>query len=487
MIKKLIVILIGVCCCMSAMAQQTRDEIQRRQRQLQQELNDLNNTLNQIKKTRKQSVGELVLIQRKIRTRQELVDNINHEITAINTDIAQNIKTINQSKKQLDTLKLNYAHSLAFAYKNRNSYDNLNFIFSAQSFNDAIKRITYLKSYRRYRENQVADIRSLQAKLQKQINTLNGNKVNKNTALTNQNTQLVALETDKKDKDQSILQLKSQEGELAVEINKKNKQRLEFKNALRKIINQEIAEENARQAKIAKQKADAIRQQEAARRKAAQDEENARQRQLAEERAAAALAKQNTQKPAAEKEAEPKREVAVVKPHQPEPKIEVQNTRPQSQPRTSTRSYSVLETNREDLVQSLDFEKNKGGLPWPAEGYISTPYGNHTVPGTSLQDYNPGIDIALPVGGAVHSVASGDVTRVIDLDGSVMVTIRHGKYFTAYSNLSRANVSRGQKVNAGTVIGAAGASSDGQGGSITFMITDDNGTNLNPERWLRHR
>ncbi len=71
----------------------------------------------------------------------------------IDNDIFSNNREIYRLTKEIDTLKVQYAKTIEYAYKNRSSYDMLNFIFSAVSFNDAIKRIAYLKSYREYREH----------------------------------------------------------------------------------------------------------------------------------------------------------------------------------------------------------------------------------------------------------------------------------------------------------------------------------------------
>ncbi len=75
-------------------------------------------------------------------------------------------------KAELDTLKIQYAQSIVFAYKNRSSYDFLNFIFSANTFNDALRRIEYLKSYRAYREERAENIRNTQQLLQAKIDGL---------------------------------------------------------------------------------------------------------------------------------------------------------------------------------------------------------------------------------------------------------------------------------------------------------------------------
>jgi murein hydrolase activator len=64
------------------------------------------------------------------------------------------------------------------------------------------------------------------------------------------------------------------------------------------------------------------------------------------------------------------------------------------------------------------------------------------------------------------------------------VVIRHGKYFTTYSNLSSVSVSKGAAVRTGEVIGKAGDADDGSGGQVDFILMIEN-KNVNPEQWLR--
>ena len=70
-------------------------------------------------------------------------------------------------------------------------------------------------------------------------------------------------------------------------------------------------------------------------------------------------------------------------------------------------------------------------------------------------------------------------------DDLQLVVIKHGKYFTGYSNISGVNLTKGQKVNVGQVIGKVAANLDGVG-AIDLMISKDN-SELNPEAWLKPR
>jgi len=445
MIRKFCFCIVSIAFVLTATAQdESKEEIQKKQQQLMQEISSLNQTLNDIKKNKKQSLGQLALVESKIRKRQELINNINKDLKRLNDNIYLNQLEIYRLNKELDTLKGQYAKSIVFAYKNRSSYEYLNFLFSAASFNDAIKRITYLKSYRQYRETQVDVINQTHVVLAKQISTLNSNKLEKGNSLKEQGKQLTVLESDKKEKDQVVSSLKGQEKDIAAQIKNKEQTRQKLNLALQTIIKREIA--------AAKKK-----QEEEAKKKLAQQQKT--------------TTNNNTDNSGSTVKSSIKSG---------DPVSGMTGTK-------STRQYSPFESTTEEANISINFENNKGRLPWPADqGYISTHFGPYTVPGTKLQGDMPGIEITLPVGSNIKNIADGEVSAVFDLGNGQTIVIRHGKYFTTYTNLSGVTVSKGQAVKPGKVLGkaVAGMSGDGQ---IIFMVTNEKGVNMDPERWLKPR
>jgi septal ring factor EnvC (AmiA/AmiB activator) len=98
---------------------------------------------------------------------------------------------------------------------------------------------------------------------------------------------------------------------------------------------------------------------------------------------------------------------------------------------------------------------------------------------------NPGITISTPSsGGTVKAVFDGEVSSVSNLGDGMMVMVRHGKYFSVYSNLASASVSKGSQVRTGQAIGRAGTADDGNGGQIDFLLMIES-RNVNPEPWFR--
>ena len=433
-----------------ASAQQSREELQKKEQELKKELSDLNRQLSETQKNKKLSLNELALIKRKVAKREELVRGINNQINELDNTIYLNEMDIYRLRKELDTLKLKYAKSIVFAYKSRGSYEYLNFLFSARNFNDAIKRMAYLKSYRQNRETQAVAISQSRAMLTQKVDVLNSNKKERLVTLSAQSEQLKVLQEDKKAQDKVVAQLKGQESVIAKQIKDKEKQRVRMQQAVMAIIKREI-EEAARKDKIAKQKAI--------------DD--------AKKNAAAATAKNNTADNVV------KNNTAATN--------SAKNNEPIVLAKAGSRPYSPFESTEEGRETSMHFEQNRGRLPWPVDrGNVFIEFGVSTVPGTKLKQNSDGIHIALPEGSAVKSVADGEVSYVGEVNGDQVVMVRHGKYFTVYQQLSSASVSVGKEVKAGSMIGRSGKSIDGEG-SIIFTINNERGVPLNPDQWLRPR
>lgn len=447
MLKRLFstfILVMALALCASA---QTKEELQKKEQDLQKEIADLNRSLNETQSNKKLSLKQLAIIKNKINKRQELVNSINKQVHQMDETIFLNERDIYRLRKELDTLKVKYAKSIVFAYKNRSSYEYLNFLFSASNFNDAIKRITYLKSYRQNRETQANTIIKSDQLLNEKIVALSTNKKERLGALESQREQLNVLQADKKEQDQVVAELKGKEKELARQINDKEKQRQKMQLAVNAIIRRLVEEAKKKAAAEAKQKA--------------LDDKKA-------QAASDAAAKNNTAAPPATK---PKADNN-------EPVTGVVGT-------NRDRVYSPLETTPEGKEMSINFENNKARLPWPiATGVVTAHFGIEKIPGTKLTRKTDGIEISLPVGSTVRSVADGKVVYASEVDGEMALVLQHGKYLTSYSNMSSLNVSTGQEVKAGSVLGKSGTSIDGEGIMI-FSIMNDKGVPQNPELWLK--
>ena len=399
---------------------QSRADLEKERAAIQKEIDQVKQALDETHKNKKETLGQLALLQRRLRLRESAIQNTNAQLNIIESDMNESWREILKLRRELDTLRTQYAQSIVYAYKNRSSYDFLNFIFSASSFNDALKRVEYLKSYRAYREERAENIRRTQELLQGKIDGLKVTRSEKDEALKKQNKERQILEDEKKEKDAVVNRLKSQEKELKKEMTAKQKQDQKLSGAIAAAIRR------ARDAAVkeAKSKAPAV----------------------ADKTPAASSDAGSTGAP---------------------PTLN-----------TVKSSSKTVFSSDADINLSGSFEKNKGRLPWPVSGTVSMAFGPHEYIKGIIHN-NQGVTIDAAAGSAVKAVFEGEVQAVFNVGDVEAIMIRHGKYFTTYSNLSTVSVTKGQQVKTGQIIGRVA-----EIGQLDFVLSDEKDHMFDPERWL---
>ena len=146
----------------------------------------------------------------------------------------------------------------------------------------------------------------------------------------------------------------------------------------------------------------------------------------------------------------------------------------------------VFKLTPEAVLTAKNFLLNKGNLPWPVErGVIIQRFGlqPHPVVRTTKIQSN-GIVIATTKNAEVRSVFNGKVLSVLKFKSSnLTVLIQHGNYITAYKNLSRVNVEKGDNVNSLQVIGNAFNNDQESKTTLQFSIFE-NTKPLDPYLWI---
>jgi len=418
---------------------QTREELEKQRQQLHKEIEQAERLLKLNKEKTSENLLQLRLINKKVNLQDKVIDNLNKDLRILNNNMYSIQLDINRYSRLLDTLKQEYAKSMVYAYKNRSNYDFLNFIFSASNFNDAIKRITYLKSYREYREMQGENILRTQELRKKKREELVVTKKDKNSVLQIQNKEMGTLEQQKKEQDRVVNELKKQGKSLNQQLAVKQKQMKKVSNAIAAAIKR--AQDEARKAALAQ---------------AAAEE---RKRKEAEKAAKAAAANSTT--------TSSEKDVAVVA-----KKPEKETKRPES-----------ILLNKENIELNSKFEANKGSLPWPVDrGVVIMHYGHNVLPsGTKFESSY--VTISSAIGSPVKAVFSGVVSAVQSVEDMQVIIIQHGRYFSTYSNVTGATVHRGQEVSTGQVLGKVAANIDGIG-AVDFFLSSES-SELDPESWLR--
>lgn len=431
----------------------TKAKLERQRQQTLRELEAVNANYRKVKEDKKVNVGQLSLIQQKISLRNEVINNIGEQLHTIEEDLQETDKNIQRLQTDLDTLKAAYAKSIVNAYKNRNSYQWLSFIFTSTSFNDGLRRVAYLRNYQSYQEEQLNTILQTEALLKGKVDQLGHHKRERNAVLKDESEERAQLQVEKKEKDEVVVQLKQQEQQLSEAIAAKKKRLAQLEEDITAAIRREI--EAAKREALAREKAER-----------AERVRRLRLKEVADRKALALAAK--------DKHKRGYRPVGEGKVVELEPKV------------APRRSGSVLVLNDADYKLAKDFEDNKGRLPWPVDnGFLLEHYENNHIEGTDIETPHIGVGIGTSRNALVKAVFGGTVVAVYDVEGSGGVTIKHGDYFTTYGNLGGVTVKKNDRVRTGAVLGKA-ARDDNAAGKVEFIVMKEY-KQLNPEGWLRKR
>lgn len=398
---------------------QSSAELKRRKESLTREIESLNRSLKKTSSSKSLSLRQIKALNTQIRLREEKINTINSEVRLLDNEISDNSNAVRSLQSQLNKLKKEYAAMVLFAFRNQSAYSKLMFIFAASDFNQAYKRLKYLQQFSTYRKKQAKYIQGTQKDLNIKIIELDHNKKEKFSLLGDQEKEKVTLGKEKNNKSKVLSGLSRQEKKLKQELTQKQKESVRLNRALTNAINREI--------------------------------EEARKRAEEEARAAAAKAKAEN------------KEAPVAKP--------------------ISKGSSILAATPEAAKLSSDFLGNRGRLPWPVtSGIITEGFGIHKY-GTNVTTENNGVDIKTSEGASVRAVFSGEVAAVQNFAGSYAVLIRHGEYFTVYSNLRSVNVSRGDKVALKQTIGTVITDPNDGTTEVHFEVRKG-ATAMNPSTWL---
>lgn len=132
------------------------------------------------------------------------------------------------------------------------------------------------------------------------------------------------------------------------------------------------------------------------------------------------------------------------------------------------------------------FDQNKGKMLMPVNGgVIIERFGKHQHPTEKhVTVVNKGVNIAAPKGSEVYAVFDGEVARVMFISGlNNCIMLRHGDYFTIYSNLATVSVKAGDRVGTNTKLGTISAGDNPDDYQLHFEVWFHT-INQDPELWL---
>jgi septal ring factor EnvC (AmiA/AmiB activator) len=211
---------------------------------LKNEIQQINTLLFSSKKTRKNVVTEVEDLQVKLSVREELIRVTNAQVNYLTRKINLNERTISEQRKELEVLREDYAKMIQNAYASKSLQNRLMFLFSSENFQQAYKRIQYLKQYTRYRRKQGIAIAEKTQLLQQLNITLLEEKEKKQQLVQENKAVQEQLRKERNEQQGLIKRLRQKELSLALQISKKEQEARAIDKEIDRLIKEAIAASN---------------------------------------------------------------------------------------------------------------------------------------------------------------------------------------------------------------------------------------------------
>ncbi|MDE6564945.1 MAG: peptidoglycan DD-metalloendopeptidase family protein [Muribaculaceae bacterium] len=354
------------------------------------------------------------------------------QLSSKNDSLRKKTKILSDSVElataRVQRLKESRASSLRAARRQRQTAGSTSaFLFSSESFRQALRRASYLRDLARWQDSTASSLAREARLLEIRKASLDSTRKVLKANITNLSEERLRLEQNSREAKTVVASLKRQGRNLEKVL--KEQQRLAQK--LDQELNRLIEEEARRAAEEARKKKEA---EEAARKKQEQEEHT------------------GTDRPA----------------------------KPKAAP-----------TPVEAVKPGIPFANMKGKLPLPLDrrATVAVPFGLQThAEYSKVKMQNNGIDLETEPGASARAVHEGTVSMVIVMEGyHNVVLVRHGEYLTVYAGLDNLAVRKGQHLKAGDRIGSVYVdTTDGNRTRLHFEVRHEK-EKLDPALWIKLR
>lgn len=237
---------------------QSVESLEKKIQSIQQDIKLAEKLLKETSKDKETSINQVNLLKTQISQRESLIKTYQAQIEAINKNIKSNKNEIAILEKDLEIYRKEYANLIVINYRNRGKANNLLFIFSSDDFNQAIKRMRYIKELNGLLKDKIEEIDSTQIKINLQLEKNEKNKKDKESILAKEKAERVALLKERDKLNNDIAALKKKEKQIQKDISTKDKQTKELQKQIEKVIAEEIRKAKEREEAAKKNNAKSV-------------------------------------------------------------------------------------------------------------------------------------------------------------------------------------------------------------------------------------
>ena len=216
-------------------------DLQKKQRKLQEQIEQTNKMLKQTKRDENATLNKLQLIGQNIKNQKKLINTLDNEITALNREMNHLHTTRDSLQRLLEGYKADYAQMVRQSHFARMQQSPLLFVLSSDSFQQLTRRMRYLQEFAHFRQEQVRRIERTQAEIDTQDQLLQANKKDKQTALSSKKREQENLKRDERKQQTMLNQLKSKEKDLNKQLKQQQKKVAELNKKIDDLVKKQAA------------------------------------------------------------------------------------------------------------------------------------------------------------------------------------------------------------------------------------------------------
>jgi septal ring factor EnvC (AmiA/AmiB activator) len=239
--KHLLCLLIFSICTFSVVAQKSKSQLQKEKQLNLEKIQEVEKIISETSAQKKNSLGELSALNERIKEQEKLVRSIKTEVTFLDAEISENNDIIGTLEDDLEKLKKEYASMLFAAQKANNSTTRLTFLFSAESFDQLIMRLRYMKQYAETRRLQAQQITKVQEELSGQVKEIRVRREEKNKLLNEQVSETANLSNLKQKQSTLVRSLVKEEKKLKKDLEETKKSVARLDKLIEDLIKEEMA------------------------------------------------------------------------------------------------------------------------------------------------------------------------------------------------------------------------------------------------------
>lgn len=224
----------------TAVNAQDRKTLEKKRADLEKQIRTTTALIEQAKKEQRTTQEHLKLIEGRIQAREQLIRTMGGEVRRVDQQIAEDEEMVRSLTADLQALKEEYGRMLQFAYRNRNAYDRMSYIFAASDLRQAWKRGRYLEQIAQQRTRQARLIAETQQQITERLEGLKEQRAAKVALLEEQQVERRKLDSDRAGQMSALELLRKEEGRLRETQKKQEQQRRDLDAAIRKAIEAEL-------------------------------------------------------------------------------------------------------------------------------------------------------------------------------------------------------------------------------------------------------